>query len=215
MTPAALARQDVTIKVAGAADIITDAFIISIPIMLLWNVRISLRRKLALGAVLSLSAVMIVVAIIRLAFAHNAPGQIDAPWVFFWIQVEACVAVIVVSGSSFRTLFVSHKAEMDHQLPQRTVSDTLGTSEGLKQRLSCLKIWRRSRNDNKESFDVSRRQPEIISPVKGAKTESKTSFLSVECHEALEKLEMPLQVHVRSQSSSSDNVSLSLIKKAT
>lgn len=87
-----------------------NAVVISIPIMLLWNVRITLRHKLALWGVLCLSIFTALTSIIKVAGGNINNGQVDAAWAVFWLQAEAAVAVIVVSISAFRALFVAQRA---------------------------------------------------------------------------------------------------------
>ena len=84
--------------------------VISIPVLLLWNVQISVRRKLALGGILCLSICTITVSIIRLAGGGADNGQIDTAWVLFWYDTEAAIAIIVVSVTAFRALFVARQA---------------------------------------------------------------------------------------------------------
>ena len=91
--------------------------VISIPVCLLWRVHLSLRRKLALGGTLCLSIFMIVIVIIKVSTGTIADGQVDSPWVLFWLHVEAAVAVIVISITAFRVLFVhSENAQSQKQL---------------------------------------------------------------------------------------------------
>lgn len=78
---------------------------ISVPAVLLWRVHISLRRKLLLAGVLCLSIFMIVISIIKITTADLPDGQVDSAWGIFWLQAEACVGVIMVSISAFRSLF--------------------------------------------------------------------------------------------------------------
>ena len=87
------------------ADIVTDAMVVSIPILLLHRTTLSLRQKASVGAVLCLSFVMIAISLVR---GISAPihGTGDEIWASFWIQLESCVATIMVSLSSFRQLFV-------------------------------------------------------------------------------------------------------------
>ena len=80
--------------------------VISIPVLLLWRVRISLRQKLSLGALMSLSVFMVIISIIKVSAGDFINGQVDSTWALFWLQVEAEVAVIVVSVTAFRALFV-------------------------------------------------------------------------------------------------------------
>lgn len=78
--------------------------------MLLWNVQITLRRKLALWGILCLSIFTMITAVVRIAGGNINHGQVDTAWAIFWLQTEAAVAVIVVSMTAFRALFVAHKA---------------------------------------------------------------------------------------------------------
>ena len=109
-TPSALSRQNASMKAFTVYDIITDAMIMSIPILLLWDVKVSLRRKLALGGILCLSVFMVIIAVIRISAGKLPNGQVDICWIFMWHQIECCVAVIVVSVSAFRALFVAKQA---------------------------------------------------------------------------------------------------------
>ncbi|MCJ1306716.1 hypothetical protein MMC25_000359, partial [Agyrium rufum] len=78
---------------------------ISIPILLLWNVKINLRRKLGLGSLLCLSVFAIITNIIRVVGHDLTNGQDDLVWLFFWLQIEACIAVMANSATAFRSLF--------------------------------------------------------------------------------------------------------------
>lgn len=63
---------------------------------------------------------MIVIAIIRLSLVHieivhmdTGPVRtVDFVWVLFWLQIEACTAVIMVSFSTFRSVFVAHQSRL-------------------------------------------------------------------------------------------------------
>lgn len=83
--------------------------VISIPISLLWNVRIKPRQKLGIGAFLCLSIVMIILSIIKIAFIRTSVDSFDLVWQIFWQQVQASAAVLMVSMNAFRSIFVSNK----------------------------------------------------------------------------------------------------------
>ncbi|MCJ1436598.1 hypothetical protein MMC27_005978 [Xylographa pallens] len=101
-----LARERIYLATTTALDIFTDLLVLSIPIALLWKVKISLHRKLALGSMLCLSAFMIIIAIIRTALAPLPENQvIDTSWLVFWEGIEATTAIIMVSLTVFRSLF--------------------------------------------------------------------------------------------------------------
>ncbi|KAM0795877.1 hypothetical protein BDR22DRAFT_893718 [Usnea florida] len=95
-------------------DIITDILIVTIPVSILWNVRINIRHKLGIGAVLCLSIVMIVISIINTSSIHTSGDFFDLVWKLFWQQVEACSAVIVVSLTAFRSIFIAKKRELNN-----------------------------------------------------------------------------------------------------
>lgn len=110
VTPTALARQNGTLKATATLDIVSDALLISIPVILLWNVKITLRRKLALWGILCLSIFTVITAVVKVAGGNISHGQVDSAWAIFWLQAEAAVAIIVVSITAFRALFVAHRA---------------------------------------------------------------------------------------------------------
>ncbi|KAL2046291.1 hypothetical protein N7G274_001738 [Stereocaulon virgatum] len=93
-------------------DIITDLMILVIPPMLMWNVKIRLRQKLGIGFFLSLSVFMIVIAIVRISRVHASDFE---TWAIFWQHFEGCIAVLMVSLTAFRTLFVSKTHTSDQQ----------------------------------------------------------------------------------------------------
>lgn len=109
VTPVALARQNGTLRATATVDIVSDALLISIPVILLWNVKINLRRKLALWGILCLSIFTAITAVIKVAGGNISHDQVDSAWAIFWLQAEAAVAIIVVSITAFRALFVAHR----------------------------------------------------------------------------------------------------------
>ena len=96
-------------------DAVSDFLIVSIPIALLWRARIAIRQKIGLGITLSLSAVMAILALIRIGGMRLANGALDEVWVLFWLQQECSVAVTMVSITAFRSLFVAGQ----HSTPAR------------------------------------------------------------------------------------------------
>lgn len=75
-----------------------------IPILLLWKVQIKARQKLLLGVFLCLSICMIAVAIVRISGLRIRHTIIDVQWQAFWLEVEATIAVNVVSITAFRSV---------------------------------------------------------------------------------------------------------------
>lgn len=92
-------------------DITTDALVVSIPIVLLWRVRINFRQKIGLGILLCLSLVMAIIAIARMSGINLTSKDVDIVWLAFWQQQECSVAVIMISISAFRSLFVANASK--------------------------------------------------------------------------------------------------------
>lgn len=87
---------------------LTLSQVASLPIMLLWKVQISMHQKLGLGIMLSLSLVMAIVAIVRLAGIRLGGGEVDIVWLAFWQQQECSIAVCMLSVTAFRSFFVAN-----------------------------------------------------------------------------------------------------------
>ena len=64
------------------------------------------RQKFGLSVMLSLSLVMAVCAITRMAGIHLKGGIVDIVWLAFWQQQECSIAVIMFSMTAFRSFFV-------------------------------------------------------------------------------------------------------------
>jgi len=65
-----------------------------------------------MGTFLSLSAVMIIIAIVRSSKIHGPPNvPIDVTWAIFWCHIEASTALSMVSLTAFRTIFNQRREE--------------------------------------------------------------------------------------------------------
>ena len=91
--------------------------VIAIPARLLWEVTITSRQKAVLGLTLCLSIFMVITCVIQMSGlslfgsvkALGSSGKaVDTVWQVFWQHIEACVAVTMVSLSSFRSLLNAH-----------------------------------------------------------------------------------------------------------
>jgi len=87
-------------------DVLTNFIVLSFPIAILWQIHIDILQKAGMGLWLCLSIVMVVIAIVRISGIKLAGGSVDIVWLVFWQQQESSVAVIMVSMSAFRSLFV-------------------------------------------------------------------------------------------------------------
>ncbi|KAL8857920.1 MAG: hypothetical protein Q9178_005539 [Gyalolechia marmorata] len=108
-TTATTATTKNTLQASVVLDIFTDILVITIPVALLWRVRISFRRKILLLFILSLSIFTMIVCIVRVAGVQLSDGSVDSAWATFWLHIEAAVAVVIISITSYRSLFVKDK----------------------------------------------------------------------------------------------------------
>ncbi|KAL8892930.1 MAG: hypothetical protein Q9215_000294 [Flavoplaca cf. flavocitrina] len=106
-------------------DIVSDLMILAIPPYLIWKVQISRRQKLGIAFFLCLSICMVVIAIIRISQVHSPTYNI---WATFWQQLEGCVAILMVSLTAFRTLFISSHTHSQEKRGQKN-------SDGYRKRL--------------------------------------------------------------------------------
>ncbi len=79
------------------------------PVFILWNIRLTWRKKLALGSSLCLTVFVIAATVVRLAGMSNG-SAIDSVWSVFWQFVAACVALVVNSATALRVLFVGGRS---------------------------------------------------------------------------------------------------------
>ena len=112
--------------------------VVSIPVALLWRSQIALRRKLALGAILCLSIFTVIVCIIRAVGSDISSGQVDLPWLNLWLQIEAGIAVIIVSVTAYRSLFVGRNSYDQGDGPNRGTPSHQWTCSRSKLELSRL-----------------------------------------------------------------------------
>ena len=82
---------------------------VGIPVYLLWSVRMQARQKCIVGIFLSLNLFMTVTATVRVS-GLKFHGTIDEVWSLIWLHIEACVAVIMISLTAFRSVYVSSQS---------------------------------------------------------------------------------------------------------
>ncbi|MCJ1381352.1 hypothetical protein MMC17_004462 [Xylographa soralifera] len=111
-TPKNVMGSTITLEYGFAFDILTDILVISIPIILLHNSRsLHLRQKLILGFMLCLSIFLIIISAFR--FISTQP-QLSGVWAFvwylYWGDIQASIAIMLVSATVFRSLFISENS---------------------------------------------------------------------------------------------------------
>ena len=99
------------VAITTVMDITSDLLVLSLPVNILWKVRISVRQKIGLAFSLCLSGAMVLVTIVRMAgIKRRGSGNVDIVWVAFWQQQECSIAVLMLSVSAFRSFFVPSSA---------------------------------------------------------------------------------------------------------
>ncbi|KAI4230761.1 MAG: hypothetical protein LQ349_006051 [Xanthoria aureola] len=110
-SPSAIRFTNNTYYANCAADVVTDCLIISIPVRMLWNVRLPLRQKVLLMTIFSLTVIVMIVSIIRVAIVgsstRSSTQQPDISWVYFWSNIEMSTAIVIACIGSFRQVFVN------------------------------------------------------------------------------------------------------------
>ncbi|KAI9664062.1 MAG: hypothetical protein M1821_007553 [Bathelium mastoideum] len=117
------------------ADVVSDILIISIPVLLLWNVRIPPRQKLILMAIFSVTVVVMVFSIVRVAVVANSKKNVDISWLYLWSNIEVTVAIIIACVASFRQLFT----QSQQQGPSKGYTSSGGS--GRRGFLAQLRSW--------------------------------------------------------------------------
>ncbi|OAL53848.1 hypothetical protein IQ07DRAFT_482360, partial [Pyrenochaeta sp. DS3sAY3a] len=90
-------------------DIVIDLQVISIPIWLITMANFDLTRAVINTSFKALSVFTVAIAACRLAFQYNADShRVDYVSLTFWLVVEAVVAIIVASISSYRIVLLDY-----------------------------------------------------------------------------------------------------------
>ncbi len=64
------------------------AAVITVPILMLWNVHISWKKKLALIGLFSLTIIVIIFSIVRVAVVTSRKSQADVTWLYMLSNIE-------------------------------------------------------------------------------------------------------------------------------
>lgn len=110
-------------------------------------------QKLTLGAFMSLSLVMVILAIIRASKIHGAVA-IDVVWEFYWQYMETSVAVIMGSLTVIRNLHV-HKAKNSQNNTPALVAGGSSPS-GVGGSFHMRRFLRRNNNTNNTNNSASK-----------------------------------------------------------
>ncbi|KAK4224840.1 hypothetical protein QBC38DRAFT_501902 [Podospora fimiseda] len=106
-------------KVNTALDVSSDFFIMTVPVLLVWDLHIPLKKKLAFVGLFSMTIIVMVIAVVRLVGAFS-DGHIDPTFAFLWGSIEMCIATMISCLSSFPQLFISSKSNKPAYKPSET-----------------------------------------------------------------------------------------------
>ncbi|KAI0018949.1 hypothetical protein F4780DRAFT_749400 [Xylariomycetidae sp. FL0641] len=123
-------------RVFTTLDIVTDMSIVAVSANIVYRAHIPWNKKAVLAFVCSLTAVMVVVAIIRITV--GAPNKVpDLSWLLLWNSVEMTLAIFVACIASFRSLYIQAKTSRQEEIPpsyelkrpsaRRILASTFGT----------------------------------------------------------------------------------------
>jgi len=133
--------------IVGVLDIIGDILIVTVPIVVVNQSMMSFSRKLSIVALMGLSAVMVVCALIRVVGSlteTTAAAFGTAPvWAAYWFMVESCVALIMASVIVIRGVFITNPVDDDRR-KQDSVFQRFGHRI-----LSVLRLSRSSRSSGR------------------------------------------------------------------
>ncbi|KAF2812735.1 uncharacterized protein BDZ99DRAFT_487147 [Mytilinidion resinicola] len=128
-------------------DIICDGLIEAIPIVVLDKSMMPLSQKVSIAALLCLSTVMIICALIRLIGSitdTRKDGSGTAPvWATYWAITGSCISLVMTSVVVIRGVFVTNLIHDDRQ-KQESVMRRLG-----RRLLSTLRLSRSSRSSRR------------------------------------------------------------------
>ncbi|KAK4223035.1 hypothetical protein QBC38DRAFT_459773 [Podospora fimiseda] len=89
-----------------ALDLAGDLFILVIPCILIYQIRVRLSQKIALSLTLCLTIVMVILTIFRIT-GLKYKGKLDTIWETYFVLLPAEIGLTLVAASAFRALYVS------------------------------------------------------------------------------------------------------------
>ncbi|KAI9755871.1 MAG: hypothetical protein M1815_004532 [Lichina confinis] len=103
-----LTQYSVFISTA-AMTIVCDSLVLLIPLRIIWHLKMTVRRKVALGVVLLLGVLAVLMSVVRIIAMVPAVTRDDPTWyyasVLFWSSVEMSSAMVALSAPALKPLF--------------------------------------------------------------------------------------------------------------
>ncbi|KAF2793171.1 hypothetical protein K505DRAFT_338035 [Melanomma pulvis-pyrius CBS 109.77] len=98
-----------------ACPIFGPRAVVLIPLLVLRRAKADLRQKITVAIFLSVSSVMVFVAIVRVSTMRTSQGVFDYTWTNLWLYLEGGIAIIMISLSAFRTQYTLRREERQRQ----------------------------------------------------------------------------------------------------
>ncbi|KAL8733782.1 MAG: hypothetical protein Q9181_003464 [Wetmoreana brouardii] len=138
-----------------------------LPINILWRVKITVRKNVALAGIFSLTVFIMVFAVVRVAAVGSHSPQPDQMWLHMWSSIEQTVSIIIACLASYRTLFTSSSDRRSKPIQDGSPKNHSGEAShrtllfgisSIRDKLSAI-IGNRSRKSSNEehameSFDI-------------------------------------------------------------
>lgn len=81
----------------------------TIPMKMLWQVQMSIRKKLALSGIFCLVTITMLISIIRTSINSTSNGRTDPSWLNLWSSIEQCIGQFMVSPHIWE-----HRMDIEH-----------------------------------------------------------------------------------------------------
>lgn len=170
-----------TLQANAVLDVVSDLFILAIPITLLWDVRMKWPKKLTFMALFSLSVVTMAIAIVRavdITRTKWVTGQNDPTYLWLWSAIEPCIAIAVSCLSAFPQLFAQSSrsatkpAAFSPTDSYKRMMSRIRSKENsdLSDTLANISAMCESRSDIETASTSQDSQRQMLSPVPPART---------------------------------------------
>ncbi|KAJ4303881.1 hypothetical protein N0V88_001479 [Collariella sp. IMI 366227] len=101
--------QKFSVYYSTSVDVASDIMIMALPISLLPSLQLDRRRKIGLGVVFSLGAIIMIVALVRMTQVETGSSNgVDIIGLAIWGSVESATAVIVGTLPALKSLLSRH-----------------------------------------------------------------------------------------------------------
>lgn len=94
--------QQVSFPTLGSHGSTKLETVITIPILMLCNVRISWKKKFALMGIFSLTVIVIVFSIVRVVLIYSENRTADVSWLYMWYNIEVAICKFISLCTNLR-----------------------------------------------------------------------------------------------------------------